>query len=331
MYRFEEIIGHSEVIQNLQQAIQHQKVSHSYIFDGIEGIGKKMVAATYAKTLQCLKQDVIPCNECSSCKAFDSGNHPDVFFIDTDKKSLGVDEVRDSIQKDIGTKPYKYKYKIYIVEKADRMTIQAQNSLLKTIEEPPAYGVIMLLSVNFKQFLPTILSRCSLIKLKPLKTQEIKDYFYNYSNINHTNLDLYAAFSGGSIGKVKKIIESEQFMDIREEVIKWTKEIQRGNLIKLFEIQKEMENYKEEIDIVLDLMYIWYRDILFMKQMGNNSYLMNKDKINDLLNVSRDLSYNKLSKSLEAIEDAKMQIRQNVNFQLCLEMMLLHIKENGHG
>src|SRR5690606_2381182 len=127
------------------------------------------------------------------------------------------------------------------------MTMQAQNSLLKTIEEPPVYGVILLLSTNFKQFLPTILSRCSLIKLKPLKVQEMKDYFRNYSDVDYANLDLYTAFSGGSIGKAKKIVESEHFMDTRENVIKWTREIQSGNLIKLFEIQKEMENYKEEI------------------------------------------------------------------------------------
>lgn len=326
MYTFEEIIGHKDVIENLKMRIKHKKVSHSYIFDGIEGIGKKTIAATYAKTLQCLKGGITPCNECNSCKAFDSSNHPDVFFIDTDKKSLGVDEIRNNIQKDIETKPYKYRYKIYIIEKADKMTIQAQNSLLKTIEEPPSYGIIILLSNNFKQFLPTIISRCSLIKLNPLKPGEIKDYFNN----NGKNIDLHIAFSGGSIGAVKKMMESEHFTDMRENVINWSSQIQNGSLMKLFEIQKEMENYKEEIDTILNLMYVWYRDILFIKEMGNNQYIINKDKINELLNVSRDLSYNKISKSLEAIENARMQLRQNANFQLALEVMLLHIKENEH-
>ncbi|NLM12742.1 MAG: DNA polymerase III subunit delta [Epulopiscium sp.] len=329
MYTFEEIIGHRGVILNLQQMIKHKKVSHSYIFDGISGIGKKTIALTFAKTLQCLKKEITPCNECSSCRAFDSGNHPDVFFISTDKKSLGVDEVRDNIQKDIETKPYKYRYKIYIVDQADKMTIQAQNALLKTIEEPPSYGIIMFISTNYKQFLPTILSRCSLVKLNPLKPGEIKDYFKT-SPVDPNMIDLYITFSGGSIGAVKKMMESEYFLEIRENVIRWVNEIHTGDLMKLFEIQKEMENYKEEIDFVLDLMYAWYRDILLIKQIGNNPYILNKDKINLLLNTGTDLSYNKLGRSLDAIENAKRQLRQNANFQLALEIMLLHIKENAH-
>lgn len=329
MYTFEEIIGHRGVIQNLQQAIEHNKVSHSYIFDGISGVGKKMIAFTFAKTLQCLEKGTAPCNKCSSCRAFDSGNHPDVFFIDTDKKNLGVDEIRDHIQKDIETKPYKYRYKIYIVDKADKMTVQAQNALLKTIEEPPSYGIIMLISTNYKQFLPTIISRCSLIKLNPLKPGEIKDYFKSTAVDPHM-IDLYITFSGGSIGAIKNMMESEHFLEIREHVIRWTNEIHSGDLMKLFEIQKEMENYKEEIDFVLDLMYAWYRDILFLKQMGNNPYIINKDKVDVLLNTAMVLSYNKLCKSLDAIEKAKKQLRQNANFQLALEIMLLHIKENAH-
>ncbi|WP_058487030.1 DNA polymerase III subunit [Defluviitalea phaphyphila] len=327
MYTFEEIIGHKEIIENLKRRIKYKKVSHSYIFDGIEGIGKKTIAKTYAKTLQCLKGGVTPCNECSSCRAFDSGNHPDVFFIDTDKKSLGVDDIRNSIQKDIETKPYKYKYKIYIIEKADKMTIQAQNALLKTIEEPPSYGIIILLSNNFKQFLPTIISRCSILKLNPLKPKEIKKYFNNIDK----NIDLYIAFSGGSIGIVKNMLESNKFLDIREKMIEWIYKIQEDDLINLFEIQKEMEIYKEDIDIVLDLMYIWYRDILFIKEIGNNEYIINKDKINELLNMSMNLSYNKISKSLEAIANTKIYLKQNANFRLALEIMLLNIKENIHG
>ena len=99
MYSFEEIVGHKEIIQGLQQGIKNNKISHSYIFDGIEGIGKKTLAYTYAKTLQCLKGAASPCNECASCKSFDSGNHPDVFFIKSEKKSLGVDEIRKGYKK----------------------------------------------------------------------------------------------------------------------------------------------------------------------------------------------------------------------------------------
>lgn len=331
MYTFEEIVGHKEVIKGLQQGIKNLKVSHSYIFDGIEGIGKRTMVYTYAKTLQCLKGDISPCNECSSCRAFNSGNHPDVFFITTNKKSLGVDEIRDSIQKEIEVKPYKYKYKIFIVENADKMTMQAQNALLKTIEEPPGYGIIILISTNYKQFLPTIISRCTLIKLNLLKPEDIKAYFMNGDKLQYKNVDLYTSFSEGSIGKVKKMLESEYFIDIRENVVRWIQEIKKENLIKLFEMQKEMENYKEDIELILNLMYVWYRDVLLIKQVGENPYIINKDKMNELLNHSAGLSYNNINNVLEEINKARIQISKNANLRLTLEVMLLHIKENENG
>jgi len=242
MNTFEEIVGHKEVIKSLQQGIKNKKISHSYIIDGLDGIGKKTIAFTYAKTLQCLKGGITPCNECTSCRAFDSLNHPDVFFITPSKRSLGVDQVRDNIQKDVETKPYKYKYKIYIVENADKMTIQAQNALLKTIEEPPPYGIIILISTNIKQFLPTIISRCFLIKLKPLRFDEIKEYFISNNQVQDGKIDLYIPFSDGSIGKVKEIMKSDYFTNARDNIIRWSEEIRNENLIDLFEIQQEMES-----------------------------------------------------------------------------------------
>ncbi len=330
MYSFEEIVGHKEIIQGLQQGIKNNKISHSYIFDGIEGIGKKTLAYTYAKTLQCLKGAASPCNECASCKSFDSGNHPDVFFIKSEKKSLGVDEIREGIQKEIEIKPYKYKYKIFIVENADKMTIQAQNALLKTIEEPPAYGIIILISTNYKQFLPTIISRCSLIKFNLLKTEEIKHYFMKSNPSQAENIDLYIAFSEGSIGRVKKMMESEYFMDIRKKVLEWIEKAKTGDLIAIYDIEKEMETYKEDIELILYLMYIWYRDILLIKHIGDNPYIINKDKINILLNQSLNLSYNNIDKILETINNARIQISKNANLRLSLELMLLQIKENAN-
>ncbi|HOA79951.1 MAG TPA: DNA polymerase III subunit delta' [Defluviitaleaceae bacterium] len=331
MYSFEEIVGHKEIIEGLQQGIKSKKVSHSYIFDGIEGIGKKTLAYAYAKTLQCLKEGISPCNECISCRSFDSGNHPDVFFIKSEKKNLGVDEIREGILKEMEIKPYKYKYKIFIVENADNMTVQAQNALLKTIEEPPAYGIIILISTNYEQFLPTIISRCSLIKLNLLKPEEVKAYFINTNEFKDKNIDIYISFSEGSIGKVKKMLESEYFMDLREKVIGWIQEIKNEDLINIYKIQKEMENYKEDIELILYLMYIWYRDVLLIKHVGDNSYIINKDKVNILLNHSMDLSYNNIDKVLDAINNARIQISKNANLRLTLEVMLLQIKENDNG
>ena len=127
------------------------------------------------------------------------------------------------------------------------------------------------------------------------------------------------------------MLESEYFMDLREKVIGWIQEIKNEDLINIYKIQKEMENYKEDIELILYLMYIWYRDVLLIKHVGDNSYIINKDKVNILLNHSMDLFYNNIDKVLDAINNARIQISKNANLRLTLEVMLLQIKENDNG
>ena len=159
MAGFSEILGHEQIIEHLQNAIKLQKVSHAYILDGEEGAGKKLLARAFAQTLQCERGGVDPCGECHSCKQAQSGNQPDIIEVTHEKPaSIGVEDIRGQLCSDIQIKPYSSPYKIYIVDEAEKMTVQAQNALLKTIEEPPAYGVIMLLTTNADAFLPTILS-----------------------------------------------------------------------------------------------------------------------------------------------------------------------------
>ena len=161
MSGFKDVVGHSEIIQYIQNAVTEDKVSHAYILNGEKGSGKKMLAGLFAQTLQCEKGGAEPCYECHSCKQAVSGNHPDIIWVTHEKpNSISVDDIRVQINGDIQVKPYNGKYKIYIVPDADMMTVQAQNALLKTIEEPPAYAVILLLTENADSLLPTICSRC---------------------------------------------------------------------------------------------------------------------------------------------------------------------------
>ena len=175
MAGFQDIIGQEQICEHLQTALKLQKVSHAYIINGERNSGKKFIARIFAIALQCTGEGEKPCQVCRSCRQALSENHPDMIRITHEKpNSISVDDIREQINDTIMVRPYSSQYKIYIVDEAQKMTVQAQNALLKTIEEPPAYAVIMLLTTNPDAFLQTILSRCVQLKLKPLKDSVVK-------------------------------------------------------------------------------------------------------------------------------------------------------------
>lgn len=182
MAGFKDIVGNEQIIEHLQNAISMGKVSHAYIINGPQLSGKMMIAEAFARALQCEKEGTDGCGECKSCHQADDHNHPDIIYVSHEKpNNISVDDIRTQLNNDIVIKPYSSKYKIYIVDEAEKMNQQAQNALLKTIEEPPAYAVIMLLTTNADSFLQTIRSRCITLNMKSVKDEVIKAYLMNES------------------------------------------------------------------------------------------------------------------------------------------------------
>ena len=176
---FGEILGHDQIKEHFRRAIETEKVSHAYILSGESGMGKKTLAKVFSLTLLCESGKSDPCMNCHSCRQVLSNNHPDLIYVTHEKpSSIGVDDIRKQINDTIWIRPYIGRYKIYIVDEAEKMTVQAQNALLKTIEEPPFYGMILLLTTSQEIFLPTILSRCVQMKLKPLQDSSVKKLSY---------------------------------------------------------------------------------------------------------------------------------------------------------
>ena len=176
MPAFKDIVGHEQIIEHLQNAITMDKVSHAYILNGPDKSGKMMLAEAFAMALQCEKHGTDPCMECDSCKRALSKNHPDIITITHEKpNSIGIEDIRIQLIDDVSIKPYTGPYKIYILNEAEKLTLQAQNALLKTIEEPPAYAVILLLTSNADSLLPTISSRCVTLNLRPVKESDVKE------------------------------------------------------------------------------------------------------------------------------------------------------------
>ncbi|MFP4697632.1 MAG: DNA polymerase III subunit delta' [Eubacteriales bacterium] len=329
MNRFEKIIGHNNIKEHFKSSIKLGKISHAYIINGEQGMGKKLLANTFAKTLQCLEKKDEPCGKCTSCQLFNTSNHPDIKYVESSKvKSIGVDDIRKQLNQDIYIKPYRFSYKIYIIDEAEKLTEQAQNAMLKTIEEPPKYAIIILLTNNSNKLLSTIISRCVILNLKPLAHNLVKEYLLTHMGISKEKVGLYVAFSQGSIGRAINIIESTEFVDMMSTCISLLKEIPSLQDIDLLNRVSQLEVYKDTIQEVLELMVIWYRDMLIVKSTHSDKGIILKNEFDSLLENSHKMSYNKIGKNINYIEKTKQQISYNVNFQLSLETLLLKIKES---
>ena len=329
MTGFGDIIGHEQIIEHFKSALKDHQVSHAYILNGENGSGKSMLAKAFAKALVCEAGYGDSCNMCRACHQFDSGNHPDVKWVTHEKaNSIGVDDVREQINNDIVIKPYSSKYKVYIIDEAEKMTVQAQNALLKTIEEPPKYAVIFLLTENAELLLPTINSRCVMLKFRNIKDTLIKKYLMEKMQIPDYKADVCVAFAQGNMGKAIMLANSDYFNEIKEEVVHLLRNIDEMDVPELMDAVKKCMTYKLEINDYLDMMAIWYRDVLIYKATKNVDRVVFSDQLRYIKARASKSSYEGIEKILEALETAKARMKANVNFELVIELLLLTIKEN---
>lgn len=329
MKGFKDVIGHNDIIQYIQNAVSQDKVSHAYILNGERGSGKKMLADLFTMTLQCEEHTPNPCGECHSCKQAKSGNHPDIIHVTHEKpNTISVDDIRTQVNNDIVIKPYSSPYKIYIIPEADLLSVQAQNALLKTIEEPPAYAVIFLLTENAESLLPTIMSRCVMLKLRNIKTTLIKKYLMEQMQIPDYQADICAEFAQGNMGRAIMLASSEHFNEIKEEALQLLKHINEMEISEIVSAIKKIGTYKLSINDYLDIIMIWYRDVLIYKATKDVNGIVFADQLRYIKDRANKSSYEGIETILESLEKAKARLKANVNFDLVMELLLLTIKEN---
>ena len=325
MGTFKDVVGHKDIINYIRNAVREDKVSHAYILNGERGAGKKMLAAT----LLCEKGGPDPCNECHSCRQAESGNHPDIIKVTHEKpNSISVDDIREQVNNTIMIKPYQGPYKVYIIPQADMMTPQAQNALLKTIEEPPEYAVIMLLTENADTLLPTINSRCVMLKLRNIKDTLIKKYLMETMQVPDYKADMCTAFAQGNMGRAIMLANSEHFNEIRDEAVQLLKYINEMELSEIVQAVSRITAYKLEINDYLDIIMIWYRDVLLYKATKDMDKVVFKDQIKYIKERAKRSSYEGIELIIESLEKAKARLKANVNFDLVMELLFLTIKEN---
>ena len=327
MFSFSEIVGHEQIKEHMQAAIRDKKPFHAYLFQGEEGVGKEALARTFAAGLQCQSESADkPCKECVSCRQMESGNQPDVIWVTREKASLGVDEIREQLCNTMDIKPFSSPYKIYLVPEAEKMTEAAQNALLKTIEEPPEYGIVILVTSNISALLPTIQSRCLTMEFRPLSTAVVESYVKEHCQVPDYQARASAAFAQGNLGKAMRYAKSEDFIERKDHIISLLRHVEQMDLSEMLAVIKDLGTRKDEVRDYIDLMVLWYRDVLLFKATKDINQLLFQDEASYISREASHRSYEKIEEILQAFEKAKVRLRANVNFDITMELMLLTLK-----
>ena len=330
MMGFQSIIGQEQIKEHMQNALQTGKISHAYIIHGEKSTGKEFIARVFAMALQCEKGEAEPCNQCHSCKQALSKNQPDIIYVTHEKpNTISVEDIRAQVNNDVAIKPYSSKYKVYIINEAEKMTVQAQNAILKTLEEPPAYVVILLLVSNLQTLLPTILSRCVTLNMKPVSDSLIRKYLMEELQVPDYRADVCVAFARGNVGKAKALASSEEFDNVKNEALGLLKHVHDMELQEIIQAIKRINEYKLEISDYLDIMSIWYRDVLLFKATADANSLVFREEIQAIRKVVARCSYEGIETVIHALAKAKKRLEANVNFELTMELLFLDMKENG--
>lgn len=329
MARFQDIVGQEQIKEHLENALSTGKVSHAYIINGEKNAGKEFIAKVFAMALQCEKGEE-PCQECHSCRQALSGNHPDIIRVTHEKpNTISVDDIRRQVNNDVAIKPYSSAHKIYIINEAEKMTPQAQNAILKTLEEPPSYVVIILLASNLNALLPTILSRCVVLNMKPVSDELVKKYLMEQLQVPDYKAEVCVAFARGNVGKAKALASSEDFENVKAEAMSLLKYIQDMELNEIIAAIKKITEFKLEINDYLDIFAVWYRDVLLFKATNDVNHLVFREEIQTIRKTAQRSSYEGIETVIRALDTAKKRLDANVNFELAMELLILTIQENG--
>lgn len=293
---FDRIIGNDEIKEILYKSVKDKKTSHSYLFVGIEGIGKKEIAKEFAKMLLCISENKY-CNTCKSCIEFDTNNNPDFLYIEPDGNSVKIEQIR-YIQRKIQEKPIISNKKVYIINDADKMTTEAQNCLLKTLEEPPEYSTIILIGSNENMFLSTIKSRCMIIHFSKIEDEKIRKYLeekYELKDISQNMLEIFQ----GSIGKAILLKDKKEQYEKIEEIIK---SLKQKSIIDILNMSEILYKSKEEIFDILE-----YINVILIKL------------------AKTDYEY---IKCINIVEETKTRLKQNANYDMSIDNMLFNMWED---
>lgn len=325
------LIGQNQILEYIEETVKNDTPSGAYIINGDKGSGKKLLAKTFAMALNCEGNGIKPCRSCKSCMSANSNTQPDIIWVTPKSKDIkiGINDIREQVISNISVKPVSSKYKVYIIPSADTLSAEAQNALLKTLEEPPKHVVIFLITNNYKLLLETIISRCTILRVRDITDSIINNYLIENLDIPKEKAMLCTAFARGNLGRAIKMAQSEYFVGLRDMAVSVLEKIYSMPGVEIVEAVNNMAKYsKLEIADILDYMTVWYRDILLFKATNDTNTIIFKDKIVVIKDRARDMSYEGIENVINALDTAVERLNSNVKFELVMELLLMTMKEN---
>lgn len=321
---YKDIVGHDNVVESLKRAVRNNNISHFYLFEGEEGLGKRALGKAFAKTLLCEEKKEESCNRCSSCIKFNNFNHPDFLEIEPEKRIIRKPQVEEVIRR-MTMAPFQSEKKIFLMDQAHLMNKEAQNAMLKSLEEPPSYVHLILVTASSSSLLPTIISRGQSIRFQQIPLHLIIKHLVEEEGISEKEARFIGEFSKGSLGKAINLSNSEDFFQMRDWIIELIDSIIRGESWKIFSAVERFTQEKERVQEIFDIMVFWFRDLLVYKVTGNVDLIINRDK-EKLLSEQTFLDFEKINDIIEKIQNTSINIQMNVNYQLSIETMLFRIQ-----
>ena len=341
------ILGHGKAVEVLSRSLQSGNISHAYLFTGPTGVGKHTLAIEFAMALNCEATEpppgtfpAEPCGLCRSCGQISRGAHPDVAEIDLQvqaaalndggkkaatPKEIRIDLVRE-MQSSIGLQPYSGRRRVYIIGDADRLNEEASNCLLKTLEEPPAHSVLILLAPSETSVLPTISSRCFHVPLRPLTRSTVEGALRSRWGVDEEEASLLAALSGGRPGRAIGLARERDILERRKLSLERAALLSGASLNERItvaaELAKLFTDARAELYELLDTWETWWRDILVVSASAPD-LVTNIDQSSTLNAAAKRTSVQRAARALDLIEETRTQLQENVNPRLALEALTI--------
>lgn len=308
-----QFIGHKSIIDSFKKRVDLGEISHAHIIVGEDGIGKSNLANKLARNI---------------LGKFEEKDYIDIINYRCKKASFGVDDVREIVD-EINKKPFEGDKKVIIIYDGNKLTVQAQNALLKTIEEPPKGVYIILLCESLELILDTIKPRCQIYKLTPLTKEDIRLYIDRISEDDYSQEEINAAiaYSEGIPGRAEAFLRDSSLKDLRNTLVDLLFLIIKGNPKELLEFESKIIAFKDKRDDILNILASFVRDIIIYKEINEGNGIINGDKIESIKKLAMEISYKKLNKIIDKVGEARRSLLSNSNFQLTIRVMIIGFME----
>ncbi|WP_027415750.1 DNA polymerase III subunit delta' [Aneurinibacillus terranovensis] len=323
---WKDCVEQKRIAEYLHRSISNDRLAHAYLFSGTAGSGKRKLAFQLAKAVFCLRQDGDSCEQCDNCRRINTGNHPDVHYVSPEGTRIKIKQIED-LQREFSYRAMESQHKVYIMDAADKMTVDAANRLLKFLEEPPKGVVAILLTEQIHSLLPTILSRCQVVSFPSLSDEAILARLIE-DGVKPGLARVTAALTL-NIEEARALVEADWFAQFRNLVIQLSEDIVERGVYALVTIHDKLlkaEKAADEINLFLDLLVVWLRDLL-LYLLGKESHITNIDQMETIQRQAVRWGQRRLVDGMGTVLKTKNRLSHYANLQLTLEDMVLRLQE----